>query len=110
MTGMQLYVKFMFALAIGLAGLSVMMKTVLETVLSEWDPVRHAAVWWRRLSHSRPNADSVRAEDILSELEGRRHGRYAPRPSRPIDQRRQVLRDMREADERLSSPEPVEAL
>ena len=109
MTGMELYAKFMFTLAVGLAGVGVVIMTLLETLLLDWDPVVDAKGWWKQFSH-RPSG-SVRAEDILSELEGRRRGQFIQRAgARAIDRRREVLRDMHAADERVASPDVVEAL
>jgi len=110
MTGMELYVKFMFTLSVGLVGLSLVLMTVLETMLAHWDPVVDVRRWWRRHAHHRSGVEAVRAEDILSELEGRRHGAAARAYERPIDRRREVLRDVSEAERRLASPETVEAL
>jgi hypothetical protein len=107
---MELYVRFMVTLAAGLVGLAVTLKVLFETVLSDWDPVVAGRRWWRELSHSRAAVDAVRAEDILEEIEGRRHGRYESRPADAIDRRRELLRDMRAADERVASTEPNEAL
>jgi hypothetical protein len=106
MTGMELYAKFMFTLTVGLVGVGLVLMTILETLLLEWDPVVDAKGWWKSFSHR--SSGSVSAEDILSELEGRRRGQFAPRPA--IDRRREVLRDMREADDRVASPDIVEAL
>jgi hypothetical protein len=110
MTGMEMYMRFMLTLTIGLVGVGVVLMTLLETLLHEWDPIVGMARWWRELAHSRTGAASVSAEDILSELEGRRQNRYvyaARPPSRAIDRRREVLRDMRTTDPRASSPEFV---
>jgi hypothetical protein len=108
---MELYVKFMFTLTVGLAGVGMVIMTLLETLFSEWDPVHDFRHWWRHHHYGRSNAGSVRAEDILSELEARREGRYiAATPSRTLDRRREVMRDMREAELRASSPRIVEAL
>ncbi len=108
---MELYLQFMFTLTVGLAGVGLVLMTLRETLLSDWDPVADLQRWWRFHHYGRPNAGSVRAEDILSELEARRGGRYAPAtPSRALDRRREVLRDMREADLRAASPRVVEAL
>jgi hypothetical protein len=103
---MEMYARFMFTLTIGLVGVGLVLMTLLETLLLQWDPVVDAKGWWKRFSH-RPSG-SVRAEDILSELEGRRKGRFEQRPA--IDRRREVLRDMRAADQRVASPDIVEAL
>jgi hypothetical protein len=111
MTGMELYVKFMFTLTVGLVGVSLVMMTLIEALFSEWDPVVAVHRWWRHYHHGRSHAGSVRAEDILSELEARRQGRSVPPPpARSLDRRREVLREMREADLRVSSPSIVEAL
>ncbi len=110
MTGMEMYMRFMLTLTIGLVGVGVLLMTLLETLLHDWDPVVDLARWWRELAHSRTGAASVSAEDILSELEGRRQNRYvyaARPPARSIDRRREVLRDMRSTDPRVSSPEFV---
>ena len=106
---MQLYVKFMCALAVGLAGIGMTLKTLLETLFLEWDPAQDARAWWRHLSHARPESARVSADEILKALEGR-EGRYEPRPAGGLERRREALRVVREADERAASPEPVEAL
>ncbi len=110
MTSMELYVKFMFTLAIGLVGLSLVLFTLLETVLAYWDPVVDARHWWRRVTQHRSGVASIRAEDILSEIEGRQRGLTVRLTESPIDQRREVLRDVREAESRLASPAPFEPL
>jgi hypothetical protein len=106
---MELYVKFMFTLTAGLVGVGLVMLTVIETLFSQWDPVSDVSRWLRQHAHGRPNAGSVRAEDILSDIEARRSGRHAA-PSRTLDRRREVLRDLAEAESRASSPRTVEAL
>jgi len=106
MTGMELYVKFMFTLTVGLAGVGLVMKTIFETLLYDWDPVVDMRRWWKVHSHKSSAVEHVRAEDILQEIEGRRQG--APRPAgRAIDRRRESLRDMDEAESRLSSTAAV---
>lgn len=104
--------RFMLTLTIGLVGVGVVLVTLFETLLRDWDPVVDLRRWWREVAHRHPGSQ-VRAEDILSELEGRRKGQYvyATRPpERAIDRRREVLRNMRQADQRVASPEYVEAL
>jgi hypothetical protein len=106
MSGMQLYVKFMFTLGVGLVGLGIVLTTVLETLLKEWDAARDLSRFIRSLTHGRPHVADVSAEDILLELEkGRAEGRYQRRaPAKSIDRRREALRDLREAEQRLSAP------
>lgn len=110
MTGMELYVKFMFTLTVGLVGLSLVLITVLETLLAHWDPLIDLRAWWYHTTHARSGTDYVRAEDILSEMEGRRQGATSRVYERPVDRRRESLRDVHEAELRLASPEGVEAL
>jgi hypothetical protein len=109
MTGMEMYMRFILTLTIGLVGVGIVLVTLFETLLHDWDPVVDFRRWWHEVAHRHPGSQ-VRAEDILSELEGRRQNRYVyatKPPARAIDRRREVLRDMRAADQRVSSPEFV---
>lgn len=103
-----MYVKFMFTLTVGLVGVGMVLKTLLETLLHEWDAVAEIRAGWHSLFHSRPYAESVRAEDILMEIERDHMKRRVP--THELDRRRQALRDIREAEDRLSSPAAVEAV
>src|SRR5512140_1238467 len=104
MTGMQLYIRFVFTLSIGLAGLGMVLTVLFETVLRDWDVPRELRRWWRRFGHVRSHAGAVRAEDILLALEkSRAEHRYERRqPAASIDRRREALREVREAEERLA--------
>ena len=106
---MQLYVKFIFTLSLGLLGLGMVLTTLLETLLHDWDAPREIRRWWRQLTHSRAHAPAVRAEDILLELEhSQKEHRYERRlPAGSIGQRREEMRAIREAEERLASPSVV---
>lgn len=101
-----MYVKFMFTLTVGLVGVGMVLKTLLETILHEWDAVHEIRSAWTALFRSRPYAESVRAEDILMELE-RDHAKKRM-PERAIDRRREALREVREVEDRLSSPSVAE--
>lgn len=103
-----MYVKFMFTLAVGLVGVGMVLKTLLETILHEWDAVYAVRNGWHSLFRARPYAESVRAEDILMEIERDHVKRRLP--ERSIDRRREALRDIREAEDRLSSPHVPEAV
>lgn len=102
-----MYVKFMFTLAVGLVGVGMVLKTLLETILHEWDVVRDAQAAWRSMFHARSHAE-LRAEDILMELERDRARRHVP--ERSIDRRREALRGVREVEERLSVPSAPEVV
>lgn len=99
---MEMYLKFMFTLTVGLVGVGMVLKTLLDTLLHEWDAVRAVSRGWHALCHARPHAELVRAEDILMELD-RDYNKHRM-PERLIDRRREALRDLREVEERLSVP------
>ena len=103
-----MYVKFMFTLTVGLVGVGMVLKTLLETILHEWDVFGEMELVWNSLFNARPYADSVRAEDILMEIEHDRAKRLVPEHS--IDRRREALRDVREAEDRLAAPQVPEAV
>ena len=95
---MEMYVKFMFTLAVGLVGVGMVLKTLLETILRDWDVVGEMRHIWKAMFHPHVYADSVRAEDILMEIERIRHRDHIP--ERMIDRRREALRGVREAEVR----------
>ena len=107
MTGMQLYVRFMFTLTIGLAGAVVFLTTLFETLLREWDPARDLRRWWRALTASRSQAAAIRAEDILDQLQSRRDGAPNISSARTLERRREALRAVSEAESRLAAPRPA---
>lgn len=90
-----MYIKFMFTLAVGLVGVGMVLKTIIETILHEWDAVYEIQTGWHSLFRARPYVDSVRAEDILMGIERNHAKRRLPELS--IDRRRQALRDVRAA-------------
>jgi len=100
---MQLYVRFMFTLTIGLVGFGMVMTTLFETLLRDWDPARDIRRWWRRLSATRSHAAAIRAEDILQQLQAARTGAIVS-SQRSIDRRRDALRSVSEAEQRLAAP------
>jgi hypothetical protein len=108
MSSVEMYVKFVFTLSVGLVGVGMVLKTLLETVLHDWDAVHALRHGWRAALKPRPYAESVRAEDILMEIE-RDHAKRRM-PSGSLDSRREALRDVREAEDRLSSPNVPEAV
>lgn len=107
MTGMELYVKFMFTLTVGLVGVGLVMMTIFETLLADWDPVLDLRRWWKAYSHRHSGIESVRAEDILEAIEGRRGSSVYRTPVKAIDRRRESLRELAQAEERMSSPAGV---
>jgi hypothetical protein len=104
---MELYVRFMFTLTMGLAGVGLVLKTVFETILSDWDPVVDLRRWWKAYAHRSSALEHIRAEDILQEIERRRHGAVPRAPVLALDRRRESLRDVNEAENRSSSTAAV---
>jgi hypothetical protein len=109
MNAMEMYVKFMFTLSVGLVGVGMVLKTLLETLFAEWDVVRDMRRAWNYAFHSRHHAALVRAEDILMELERDNAKRRMPEGS-TLDRRREALRDLREAEDRLAVPQAPEVV
>jgi hypothetical protein len=107
MSPMEMYIKFMFTLTVGLIGVAMVMKTLLETLLHEWDVVRDVQAGWNSMFHARHHSE-LRAEDILMEVE-RDHAKRRI-PERSIDRRREALRDVREVEDRLSLPHAPEVV
>ena len=103
--------KFMFTLAVGLVGVGMVITTLLETVFHEWDAFGDLRKGWRAVFSHRPQSAMVRAEDILLELErSRQEGRRRHAPADALDRRREALRELREAEQRLSSPSSLEVV
>ncbi|MBI4371271.1 MAG: hypothetical protein HY552_03120 [Elusimicrobia bacterium] len=110
MEGGDLFVRFVITAALGLAGLGMVLTTLFDGVLADWDLPRDLRQWWRRFSLLPHPGGSVRAEDILLEIElSQREGRYQRPPAASLDRRREALRDLREAEVRLSEPVPAAA-
>lgn len=103
-----MYIKFMFTLTVGLVGVGMVLKTLLETILHDWDVVREFQTAWNTMFHARSHAE-LRAEDILMELE-RDQIRRRVMPERSIDRRREALREAREVEDRLSVPSASEVV
>ena len=105
---MELYIRFVFTLAVGLVGAGMVLKTLLDSLLEPWDLGGDLRRGWRWLNSTRRHVERIRAEDIIMELE-RREG-IVPRLSQAqvdtLEQRREALRAMREAEERRM-PLPV---
>jgi len=100
---MELYARFLMTLTIGLAGVGVLMTTLFETILRDWDPARDLRAWWRLVTSSRSHAASIRAEDILQQLQAQRAGAYLT-PANTLDRRREALRAVGEVEARLAAP------
>ncbi|NNN04899.1 MAG: hypothetical protein HKL90_03265 [Elusimicrobia bacterium] len=99
MTGMALYVRFMLTLAVGLAGLGMVLTTIFETLLRDWDPSRDIRRWWRSFSSTRSLAAEIRAEDILQQLRTQR----AVPATGSLERRREVLRAVSDVESRLAA-------
>ncbi|WP_410959510.1 hypothetical protein, partial [Salmonella sp. SAL4432] len=84
---MALYIRFMFCLAVGLAGLGIVLKTVIETLFHDWDLVAEVGEAWRQWMRGDHAAGKGRVEDILLDQETNKSENDAP-SLRMLDERR----------------------
>jgi hypothetical protein len=97
--GMELYVKFMSALAFGIVGAGLVLKILLETIFNDWDIFTDLSQRARLYLQGKHQVELLRPEDILLEAEKR----GAPKHStRLVDLRREQLRELEEIDTRLA--------
>lgn len=99
---MALYIRFMICLAVGLVGLGLVLKTVMETLLQDWDVVAELGEAWRERFSDKRSLGSARVEDLLLDREMMRTGE-AP-TVRLIDVRRQQLAEVAAVENRLKRP------
>ena len=102
---MALYIRFMVALAVGLCGLAIVLKTVIDTLFTDWDAVADLRRWWRATKAKNLRA-SGRAEDLLLEIE---KAKTAAPTVRMLDDRREQLRQLASVERRLHADVPAGA-
>lgn len=99
MSATDLYFKFVISLAAGLVGVGLLLTTLFETLLRDWDPARDLRRWWRLQTATRSQAAAIRAEDILRQID-----RGAAIPGQDFaERRRELLREVRAVDDRLAA-------
>lgn len=97
---MVLYVRFVISLAIGLLGLGLVLKIVMDQLLTDWDAAAAIREWWR----GRAAAKDIRAErteDVLLEIE---KAKTTGVSMRLIDRRREQLNELASVEKRLQMP------
>lgn len=97
--GMELYIKFMGTLALGILGVGLVLKILLETLFNEWDAINDLHDRFQAWISGKHQVELLRPEDILLEAEKRGEPRNS---SRLVDIRREQLRQLDEVDARLA--------
>lgn len=102
---MEHYIRFVISMAFGLMGIGVVLKIVIDRLLSDWDAVADfkTAVRTIRTKRSLPGLGSH--EDRLMQIEKQKPAELT---TRRIDQRREQLRDLAKVEKQLSSVLPAD--
>lgn len=98
---MQTYIRFMVDLAFGLAGVSLVLKVLLDGLFNDWDVVADVEATIKAMSDSKGLALSGRREDVMLEIEKSRASTFS---TRLIDIRREQLKEIDDVEHRLSLP------
>lgn len=99
--GMDLYLRFMASLALGLLGLGLVMKISIERLFSEWDAFADLKAFIIRLYHGHGFLTTMRTEDVLLEAE---KGKEQVVSTRLVDARRQELQEIDRVENQLAQP------
>ncbi len=98
---MDLYIKFMSTMAVGMLGAGLVLKVLLDELFLEWDAVAEAQTWFKTVSeHKGFFARLERAEDAMMEAE---KSRAVTVNTRLLDERRQQLNQLSAVEKRLGS-------
>lgn len=107
---MEHYVKFMSSLAIGLMGVGLVLKVLLETIFNEWDAFNDVHARFQAYISGKHHVGLIRPEDILLEAENRNASTTS---TRLLDQRRHRLKELDDVETRLNlpaAPQPSDTL
>lgn len=96
------YLRFVACLAIGLVGLSLVLKVVIETLFHDWDIVADLANFFRTYFSENRTLAHARTEDLMLEKEAVARAETADMAY--IDVRRQQLKDLANVESRLKRP------
>jgi hypothetical protein len=96
-----MYVRFVFWLAIGLSGLALVLKIVIDEFFCDWNAARELRAIVRAQLSAWNHRRDGRAEDWMLALENRRRTQSN---IRLVDQRREQLRQLASVEERLVVP------
>ena len=98
---MEMYIKFMTWLTVGMFGLGMVLKVLMDELLNDYDAPAALGQWVRDVASNRSLMHHHRAEDMLMEMEKAKTTEGAVRR---IDQRREQLRELASVERRLSAP------
>lgn len=101
---MALYIRFMFCLAVGLVGLGIVLKTIIETLFHDWDLFAEIGEAWRAWMRGEDTSKHARVEDLLLDRELDKAENDAP-SLRMLDERRKQLREVAAVESRLKRPQ-----
>ena len=103
---MELYFRFMTMLAVGLLGVSAVLKVLLDSLFNEWDAVADAKDFVKGVGAQKKSLSAVRAEDFMLEIEKAKSPTVNPRL---LEQRREELKELDAVEYRLKLPnrEPI---
>ena len=96
---MELYARFILWLAVGLAGLGLVLKIVLDEFFGDWNAALELHGWARSSLTSWMHRHEGRTEDWLLDLEKAKTS--TANSMRLIDQRREQLRELASVEQRL---------
>lgn len=94
--------KFMMWLTVGLLGVGMVLKVLMDELLNEYDAPAAFGQWMRDVVSNKSLLNHHRAEDMLLELE---KAKTTEGSVRRIDQRREQLRELASVERRLLGPQ-----
>ena len=103
---MEFYGKFLFVMAVGLLGVGLVIKTLLETLFNEWDAVADIGQQMKTYLKGQHQVQLLKAEDIMLEAEKAKRG-TGSLATRGYESRRKELDEMSKIEKRLKSAPPL---
>ncbi len=104
MDTMTMYLKFVGTMALGMLGIGLLMKVLLDRLFVDWDAVEDLETYVKDAYRGRRMNHVHLTEDILMEKE---KARPTELTTRMIDKRREALREMDAVEHRLHAPVEV---
>ncbi|MBI5208717.1 MAG: hypothetical protein HY927_01940 [Elusimicrobia bacterium] len=103
---MELYGRFIVALAFGLVGLGLVLQVLLDRVFNEWDAVADAQAGIKRFMKGHVLTHQ-KTEDLLLDIEKERPKELS---TRLVDMRRKELREIDIVEHKLHQPVQASAV
>ncbi|MBI5631017.1 MAG: hypothetical protein HY921_09050 [Elusimicrobia bacterium] len=95
---MEYYLRFVITLSIGLVGLGLVLKVLLDELFSDWDLFGELGDWLRGTYQGRGLAHVERTEDVMLEIE---KSKVIPLSTRMIEKRREQLEEIAAVERNL---------